>query len=192
MKHKQKIRKHIKAKRQQLTSHQKNYASTAVWLQITRQQYFIKAQKIAFYMTMQGELDPMPILQTAFRLGKKIYLPIIDTSENKLRFCRYTTSMRMHKNQYGIWEPNHTPNDWIYPNALDLVFIPLVAFDKQCNRLGMGKGYYDRLFQKYQNNLKPLRIGLAYQFQKIHAVPTSERDVPLHSVVTEKKIYLSS
>lgn len=192
MKYKQKIRKSIKAKRQQLTSYQKHYAATAVWLQISRQQYFIDAQKIAFYMAIQGELDPMPILQTAFRLGKKIYLPTIDSTENKLRFCRYKTNMHMHKNQYGIWEPSYSHRDGIHPLALDIVFIPLVAFDKKCNRLGMGKGYYDRIFQKYQNSTKPQRIGLAYQFQKRHTIPISKHDVPIHAVVTEKKIYLGS
>ena len=143
-------------------------------------------------MAIQGELDPLPIIQTSLRLGKKAFLPIVDSSTHKLKFAPYQPNMPMVKNQYGIWEPESTPKDLISIHTLDLVFVPLVAFDKYGNRLGMGKGYYDRAFQNLKDNKKPTRVGLAYHFQKIQAVPTSKQDVKMHAVVTEKKIYSPS
>lgn len=190
MKYKKVIRQRIKNKRQLLNRHQQDFAAVSVWRQVTRQSFFTHAQKIAFYIAIQGELNPNLIIQTALRLGKQVYLPIIHPSTHTLKFTAYKPNMRMIKNQYDIWEPESKPENRVLPHTLDLVLVPLVAFDPECNRLGMGKGYYDRAFQNLKDCNKPFRLGLAHQCQRINNVPTSEQDVKMHAVATERKIYL--
>ena len=87
-------------------------------------------------------------------------------------------------NKYGILEPISSKK--VYP---DLIFIPLVAFDNNLNRLGYGGGFYDRYLEKISNIRRIVKIGLAFSYQKIKNVPTSKYDRKLDYIVTEKKIF---
>jgi len=90
------------------------------------------------------------------------------------------------KNQYGIAEPKRNPRDAIAPWKLDIVITPLVAFDRDGNRLGMGKGYYDRTFSTKQHGWrKPKLVGLAFSLQEATFIHHAW-DVPLDMVVTER------
>ena len=84
-------------------------------------------------------------------------------------------------NRYGIPEP--ISNKVIYPNIL---LVPIVAFDKNFNRVGYGGGFYDRYIKKIKKNKKILTIGLAYSFQKVTEIPLNKYDIKLDFIVTEK------
>ena len=86
-------------------------------------------------------------------------------------------------NQYGIPEPNS--KKLIYP---DVILVPLVAFDKNLNRLGYGAGFYDRLIQSLKKRKKIITIGLAFDFQEVYLIPISKYDQKLDYIVTNKKI----
>ena len=86
-------------------------------------------------------------------------------------------------NKYGIPEPE-TINR-VYP---DILFVPLVAFDKKLNRLGYGGGFYDRYIQKISKKKKVVKVGLAFSFQKLKAIPTNKHDKKLDIIITEKDI----
>lgn len=189
---KQNIRQRIKARRAGLSNKTQAKAATAVFRQVISQPFFKQAQSIAFYMPTRGELSPQPILLHALKQKKAVYLPVIQANPTRLAFYRYRPQQTLNKNNFGILEPRCNAHNHIAPLALDLVFFPLVAFDKKGNRLGMGKGYYDRTFQKGLHKTKPMRIGLAYAFQQLSHVPTSKRDVPLHAIFTEKEHYFLS
>lgn len=189
---KQNIRQRVKARRTALSTVAQAKAATAVFRQVVSQSFFKQAQSIAFYMPIRGELSPLPILLYALKQKKAVYLPVIQANQPQLTFCRYRPQQTLNKNAFGILEPRCTAHHLIAPLALDLVFFPLVAFDKKGNRLGMGKGFYDRTFQKALHKTKPVRIGLAYAFQQLTHVPTSERDIPLHAIFTEKEHYYLS
>lgn len=97
----------------------------------------------------------------------------------------------MKPNQYGISEPDIPISHQLKPIELDIVLMPLVAFDLNGNRLGMGGGFYDRSFSflmRRKSNKKPRLIGVAYDFQEIETLDSDSWDVPLDAVVTESRL----
>ena len=98
-------------------------------------------------------------------------------------FYKWDINGPLKINKHGIPEP--IPTNLIYP---DVILIPLVAFDKNLNRLGYGGGYYDRLIDKLSKKKKILKIGLALTVQKIKNVPTTKYDKKLDYIITEKYI----
>ena len=99
----------------------------------------------------------------------------------------------MYKNRYGIPEPAHPNKARNFPlRSLDLVLMPLVGFDTQGNRLGMGGGYYDRSFaflHRHSHWRKPHLMGTAYEFQRLSKLDAQPWDVPLDAIVTEANLY---
>ena len=96
-------------------------------------------------------------------------------------FFKWNKNNPLLINKYGIPEPE--PSNKIYPNIL---FVPLVAFDKKFNRLGYGGGFYDRYIQKLSKTKKILKIGLAFSYQKINKIPVNKHDKKLDIIITEK------
>jgi len=150
-----------------------------------------KSRHIAAYLAADGEIDPLPLIQRLWKLGKKLYLPVlVPFAERKLWFARFEPGDRLVFNRYGIPEPER--RRLIKPGDLDLVFTPLVAFDDKGHRLGMGGAYYDHSFAflgKRTHLYKPKLVGLAYEFQKQAAIHVNHWDISLHAVVTETTIY---
>lgn len=103
----------------------------------------------------------------------------------------YNEGDLLHPNKYAILEPQHNLKK-IPPENLDLVMVPLIAFDLKGNRLGTGGGYYDRTFAflREQENKKPRMIGLAYAVQQAEQIPSDPWDVLLDGIVTEQEVIL--
>ena len=97
-------------------------------------------------------------------------------------FFYWSTKDPLKINKYGIPEP--ISNKVKYP---DILLVPLVAYDKNLNRIGYGGGFYDRYIKKIKKNKKIITIGLAYSFQKVKKIPVNDYDIKLDFVVTEKK-----
>ena len=134
------------------------------------------------YYPVNYEIDDLDILG---RLEKKkitISLPSIKKNY-KMNFIQCSTNDPFIVNQYGIPEPSK--GRVVYP---DILLVPLVAFDKNLNRLGYGAGYYDRLIQSLKKRKTIIAIGLAFDFQELHLIPTSKYDQKLDYIVTNKKI----
>ena len=100
-----------------------------------------------------------------------------------MNFYKWAFPDPLKINKYGIPEPE--AKNIVYP---DVILIPLVAFDKNLNRLGYGGGYYDRLIKKLSKKKKIIKIGLAFQAQKINQVPTNIHDQKLDYIVTNKNV----
>lgn len=153
--------------------------------------YFLASQNIACYYGREDEFDCMPIIEEIWRAQKRCYLPVLSrTRENSLDFYHYEHQDTLRLNKYNILEPLDTLT--ISPDQLDLVIVPLVAFDLQGNRIGMGAGYYDRTFSflKDTNIKKPILLGLAFDYQQVEALPYDQWDIPLNAVLTEKNLYV--
>lgn len=144
---------------------------------------------MAVYLPADGEVDTTGIIQRAWTLGKQVYLPVlVPYLHNRLWFIRYTSDTRLVKNRFGIPEPEAVHRKRVPAQALDLVLTPLVAFDAQGNRLGMGGGFYDRSFEFLLRRRiwhKPRLVGLAYDFQQLPGLPAQSWDVPLTAVATD-------
>jgi 5-formyltetrahydrofolate cyclo-ligase len=186
---KQQSRRILQEKRLKLDLSLQNALSAQIAQKLTHSLYFRQATHIAFYCAFKGEVSTTLILKAAQQLGKSCYLPVLHN--NQLAFIQCEPNDVLKPNHFGILEPLFDLKKQISPRKLDLVLLPLVAFDREGNRLGMGKGYYDKTFAFRQKTLKPQLVGLAYDFQRINRVPNGELDVKLDGIVTEKQIYIA-
>jgi len=106
-----------------------------------------------------------------------------------MHFAKYSNGQTLSKNRFGIPEPSRKVSGALPTFLLSTVLVPLVAFDLEGNRLGMGGGFYDRLFDRKRVKRKPRLIGIAYEFQRVSHLPTESWDIPLDGVITEKSFY---
>ena len=136
---------------------------------------------IGGYYPHNHEVDAIKILKKFEEKNYKILLPKI--SKNfQMDFFQWSTKDPLEINKYGIPEP--TSDKVTYPNIL---LVPLVAFDKQLNRIGYGAGFYDRYIRRIKKNKKIITIGLAYSYQEVREIPIDRYDIKLDFVVTNKK-----
>ena len=127
----------------------------------------------------------MPIIEYALSLGKKCYVPKIRAGRKRsMWFLPYEGRESVEKGRFGIPEPTASASRAIATSELELVFMPLVAFDNSGNRLGMGGGYYDTVFGNLSPQKRPQLIGLAYNLQKVPQVPAEKWDLKMDGVIT--------
>lgn len=141
--------------------------------------------RIAAYHAVRGEISLLPFMQAAALRGMEIYLPCLD--ETRLSFRRHKTDTPLHNNRFGIPEP--VSGTVCAAPFLDIVLLPLTAFDSRGTRLGQGGGYYDRTFAFLLHRRvwrKPLLVGVAYAFQHVPHLTAQPWDVPLDAVCTEQ------
>ncbi len=188
------IRKEMRTKRQRLSSRQQQIAAEQLAMQLVKHPIFKHSQNIACYLATQGELSLMPLIQACWQYNKNVYLPVLQPrNHHPLWFVPFTPTTTLSLNRYGILEPNHRKNQRSKKIiTLDSIFLPLVAFDLNGNRVGMGAGYYDRtlnMLKTRQYWLKPRLIGVGYAFQQIESIKTNAWDVPMHFISTDKAIH---
>ena len=186
----------VQKREQRRCLHSSEQAQHATQLahQITRHPRFLSCRRIACYLANDGEIDPIYIIEQAWLRGKEVYLPVLQPLKNRLHFAPFELESRMCINKYGIQEPAAHPNNYLVAQQIDLMLVPLVAFDANNNRLGMGGGFYDRSLAYLSNrqyNKKPYLIGLAHELQKTGQLPTKKWDVRMDAIATEEKIYNS-
>ena len=142
----------------------------------------INKKVIGGYYPVNFEVDDLTLLKKFEKNKFSIALPVIKKNF-QMDFYRWSFSDLLRVNKYGIPEPEI--KNIVYP---DILLIPLVAFDKDLNRLGYGGGYYDRLIEKLSKKKKTLKIGLSLSMQKIDKVPINVHDQKLDYIVTNKYI----
>jgi len=140
---------------------------------------------VAGFMAFDGEPDLLPALTSLGRNGVKLALPVLQDAPGKtvMTLRTWSPGMKLDANRYGIAEPAATEE--VRVTDIDLVLVPLVGWDRTGGRLGMGASFYDRLFQPFAGLEKPLRIGVAYELQRLPAVPRDPWDIHLHGMLTE-------
>lgn len=151
-----------------------------------------KKKHIALYFSNDSELDTSLLIKELWIKNHVLYLPVIHPFNGaNLLFQRYEKNSPMKANRYGIFEPKLNCDQICPLSDLDYVLMPLVAFDNDGNRLGMGGGFYDRTLARLheQNWQKPQLIGLAYECQKVDVLPIESWDVPLKTIITPDKTY---
>lgn len=184
---KQQLRQQLRQRRRLLSPFMQHLYAERIAKRLFKQAFYKKAKHIALYLPFEGEVSTLPILRMALLQHKSCYVPIL--GKPHLQFVRIEIHSKMIKNRLGILEPAEKLSA-ISPKNLDLVLLPLVAFDKHCHRLGMGGGYYDKTFSFTKRTIKPQLVGLAYDFQRISYVPHGDLDLSLNEVITEKCFYL--
>lgn len=188
------LRRRLRQARRNLSPAQQHRASQQLFRQLAQHPLFIRSHHIAFYLANDGEIDPALLMAHARRLGKQCYLPVITGwPMDRMHFQKITDDQRLVKNRFGILEPVIKRGLQARPWRLDLVLMPLVGFDEQGNRLGMGGGFYDRTFayRRWRPAWTGARLlGLAHDCQKVDALPVASWDIPLDGIVSDRETLL--
>ena len=184
---KDKIRNISKTNREALKKDFIEQASNDISQKIITSKYFKDANNIGCYLSTEYEVSTDIIINSVHKKNKNLYVPNIKQG-HAMDFVKMTLNSKMVKNKYGIHEPSS--EDIIDANKLDIAVVPIVAFDKKKNRLGYGKGFYDRYLNRYLKKFDNIiTIGIAFSFQKYHKLPVKNNDVKLDYILTEKGIF---
>lgn len=181
------LRATLRQRRRRLTPSQQRHAGEALAARLCRQSFFLRARRIAFYFASDGEIDPHTTMEIARAAGKQVYLPVLQPfSHGRLYFVRHQSGEQLAANRYGIPEPALSRAARVPVWALDIIFMPLVGFAADGNRLGMGGGFYDKTLARGLGRRHPLLVGLAHHFQQVDRLPADSWDIPLHYIATDR------
>ena len=182
------LRSHLRRLRRDLSPERQSSAAAGLLERIRDEEFFRAARRVAFYMAVAGEVSPGPLLRYALDEEKSCFLPVV-AGEHDLDFVSYEAASSLVENRWGIPEPEEGTH--IEPRSLDLAFVPLVGFTRDCVRLGNGKAYYDRAFafRLTSPEPRPLLVGLGHECQLVESLPAREWDVPLDAVATPERIF---
>lgn len=148
-------------------------------LEVTGQ--FRDASTILIYNAMSDEVSTKNFIDK-WKNEKQFYLPIV--VDDEIKFCALEDGITFKKSKIGVEEPIST-NYFTHYNKVDMIIVPGVAFDRQCNRLGRGKGYYDRFFAQHS---KLLKVGVCFDFQLMDSIPSNDLDIKMDMLVSENDL----
>ncbi|GEN23840.1 5-formyltetrahydrofolate cyclo-ligase [Halomonas cupida] len=192
------LRRLLRQRRRQLSPGEQRQASQRLCRQLRGLPEMLSARHVALYLPNDGEIDPVPLLDWLRQRNANAYLPVLrPLADNALWFVRYDARTPMIRNRFGIPEPDsrfgalraRRMPTW----ALDVILLPLVGFDDQGQRIGMGGGFYDRTLafthpQNGPSRPRPRLIGLAHEVQHVESLPVASWDVPLDAIVSDERV----
>lgn len=180
---KNEIRKLLKNKRLNLSKEEVLAKSELIKNRLFQINEFKKTKNILFYVSYDGEVFTHNAIKEAL-IDKKVVVPISKKADYSLILSKLNSFKDLQDGQYGILEPKKEKIKEISIDKIDLAIVPGIAFDLNGNRIGHGKGYYDRLLK----NIKAPIIGLAYEFQIIQKIPIDDYDKQVDIIITEKRV----
>lgn len=186
------LRARMRDRRRSLTPRQSALASVAISERLLRLPAFRRARSVAAYWPIDGEVDVREVLLTAHARGSATLLPVLDRRrQGVMRFVPWRPGLPLVRNRFGIPEPAAATRRFQPALSIDLVIAPLVAFDDNGHRLGLGGGYYDRAFARTRQRRRPWSslVGVAYEHQRVNDLEVAPWDVTLSDVVTERQRY---
>jgi 5-formyltetrahydrofolate cyclo-ligase len=190
------IRIKMRASRMRLSRDERRLAAERVTTNLTASRLFLVSRRIACYLPSDGEVDTSEIIERMWRMHKTVFLPVLSRMRHdRLWFAPTKPGMELAPNRYGIPEPKVVARDLVRAQEIDLILMPLVAFDAQGNRLGRGVGFYDRSlgFLRQRRYLRtPHLLGLAYDFQRVPKIRPDPWDVALDGVISDRAVYFAS
>jgi len=176
---KQTIRRHIREKKKQVSFKEKKIRSQKIWQKLEQNNVFKAANSLMLYWSMKDEVHTHDFIKKWYP-EKQIILPAVNGDYLDLKIYQGPESMKKGAS-FGILEPaGKTFHD---VQSIDLIIVPGVAFDRQKNRLGRGKAYYDKLLESYQGP----KYGVCFDFQLITRVPADAHDIKMDSVITDSE-----
>ena len=180
------IRRRVRRARQALSPRQRFERSHRLCRNLATSGLLRRYQRFSAFIANDGEIDIAPFMAQALAAKKAVYVPVIDGTN--MWFQRLAPTSKLVENRFGIMEPVSARNHRIALIALDVVLLPLVAFDACGHRIGMGGGFYDRSFAFRRHRLhctRPRLIGVAFEEQFVEHIPSEPWDVPLDGAMTD-------
>lgn len=185
----QSLRKSLRQVRRALSAQQQVQHSHQACRLFMRSRWAQRPKRIALFLSQDGEMSTKPLIQKLWHRAHQVYLPVVLES-GLLKFALYLPDSELVANRFGIEEPITRPSDWLDPKMLVIVIMPLVGFDLQGHRLGMGGGFYDKTFAfKRHMQRKPTLIGWAHQCQQVESLPCQPWDVAMDALITEQGVF---
>lgn len=179
------LRTRLKSERLNLTRPFMERSAIALSGHLLQAELLKDCKNIAIYLPFKGEISSYPIIEYALSQGINCYIPrVFPNNKRGMWFLPYTGKDSVQSGKFGILEPTASISEAIRPSELDLIFTPLVAFDLNGNRLGMGGGYYDAVMSAIPKRNRPPLIALAYNFQQVSDIPCENWDITIDGVVT--------
>lgn len=177
------LRRTMRKKRKALPRAHQKRAATNLLRTAKKLPQFRYAKKIGFYFASDGEIHLDQLLNFSQKKNCRCFFPTLRKTR-QLKFRQAHKRTRWKKNRYAILEPlENAPS--VNIRQLDILFIPLVSFDQNCNRLGMGGGFYDATLT-YRGR-KPTLVGVAHACQESRQLPTDIWDIPMDYLLTDRK-----
>jgi 5-formyltetrahydrofolate cyclo-ligase len=190
----QTIRDELKTRRSRHSDSECQVLSRQICIHLQQERHFKNRQRFAFYYPVGNEVNLLDLMYRAWALRKTTFLPVLASfPKGSLWWIKHDESTPMYENRYGIPEPYHPARSRRTKlRSLDMIFMPLVAFDARGNRMGMGGGFYDRslsrCYRKDNQWHRPIRMGVAYSWQQVDGIPTEKWDIPLDAIATENGV----
>jgi 5-formyltetrahydrofolate cyclo-ligase len=163
--------------------------SRRIWDKILTLPQFVRASTVMTYLEIGGEVRTRQYVPELWRLGKKVVVPYCIARELRLFHLK-----QMDELNPGTWNILEPKPEWqqraerhVEAAELDLIIVPGVAFDRNCRRLGQGKGYYDRFLEHVRPGA--LKISPAFECQLVDKIPVLPHDVRVDMVITENAVY---
>lgn len=169
-----------------MTEEARDAAAEKINETIVNSNWFQRARYVACYLPADDEVNTWATISRAWAMKKRIFAPVLE-KKSRLQFQEITAETDLRLNRYGLFEP--ADGEIVTARMLDIVLTPVVAFDSENNRIGMGGGYFDRTFSFLRNRgswVHPKLIGLAFACQKVEEIPPNPWDIRLFRAITEK------
>ncbi|MBK4765372.1 MAG: 5-formyltetrahydrofolate cyclo-ligase [Pantoea sp. Brub] len=184
-----KIRHNMSKLRRLITAKQQQFAAIQITKYILDKIELSNVKNIALFLSIDGEIDTYPLINQLWNKQKNIYVPALHPLiPNNLIFIKYEKNTHLVKNKLKFLEPKINHTKIIILKNIDIMLVPLVAFNDKGYRLGMGGGFYDRIIKNWKQD-KFLPIGLAYDFQLTNSFPIANWDIPLPKILTPSKLW---
>jgi 5-formyltetrahydrofolate cyclo-ligase len=181
---KDRLREQMRTLRRQLDPARKAAASQAIVSRLEALPVFQQARVIHTYVAWRNEVDTHDLIRRLLREGRRVAVPKVEPATGHLQHYFIADFPELQKGAFDILEPPPAPNRLAAPFQFDLVLVPGLAFDRAGNRLGMGKGHYDRFLAE----VRAPKIALAYDFQLVEKLPVEAHDQRVAIIITEKNV----
>lgn len=182
------IRQEVISKRKRLNEEEIKEKSEAIASKLLNLPQYRSCDNLLIYADAKGEVKTDDIINKALNSGKRVYLPLT-AADYSMDFYRIDSLHDLECGEFGIMSPKEDHLKLLKASDIgskSICVVPGVAFDKQGNRLGYGKGFYDR----YLGRMKiPFLIGLSYEFQITESIDAGKYDIPMNMIITENNIY---
>ncbi|MBY5993596.1 5-formyltetrahydrofolate cyclo-ligase [Ferrimonas balearica] len=183
------LRQQLRQARRALTPQQQKAAAVGLAGHLPDRSLVQHATTVALYIANDGELDPHLLAEVLHARGKRLALPVLHPFHPQhLLFLEFVPGQSLVANRFGIPEPALEKPRVVPMAELDLILMPLVGFDDQGNRLGMGGGFYDRTLGCLEMAARPALVGLAHDCQRVPQLPSEPWDVPIDAIATATEL----
>lgn len=180
---KQKLRKEILEKLKSQSKEQILKKSRVIKDKLFGLEDFKRAKCVIAYVSQSEEVDTHMLIDESIRMGKIVGVPVVERGKRELIISQISDRVRqLEIGPYGLSQPKRDEIRPISFGEMELILVPGLAFDERGNRLGRGKGYYDRFLKKLPK--AALTVGLCFDFQKMESVPALPHDIPVRKLIS--------